>query len=139
MATVRVYIRKRPSKDGKFPISICITISRKQEYIMTGQKLDSLSHWDEKAQRVKKSHPNATRLNNFLLTELAKANDKALEMETKGYVARLVFSAKSITAVTRHWPLRSMTSEKRYVFKGRRRRYLQLSSGRDLQNFKSDH
>jgi integrase len=84
MATVRVYIRKRAAKDGKYPISICITINRKQEYILTGQKLDSLDQWDEKAQRVRKSHPSATRLNNFLLNELAKANDKALEMETKG-------------------------------------------------------
>jgi len=54
---------------------------------MTGQKLDSLSQWNEKAQRVNKSHPNSTRLNNFLLGELAKANDKALEMEAKGYVS----------------------------------------------------
>lgn len=54
---------------------------------MTGQKLDSLSQWDEKSQRVKKSHPSAIRLNNFLLAELAKANDKALEMEAKGYVS----------------------------------------------------
>jgi hypothetical protein len=37
-----------------------------------------------KKQRVRSTHPNATRLNNFLLKELAKANDKALEMETKG-------------------------------------------------------
>lgn len=87
MATVRVYIRKRAAKDGKYPISICVTINRKQEYIMTGQKLDSLDQWDDKSQRVKKSHPNATRLNNFLLSELAKANDKALEMETKGHVS----------------------------------------------------
>jgi len=87
MATVRVYIRKRAAKDGKYPISICITINRRQEYILTGQKLDSLDQWDEKNQRVKKSHPNATRLNNFLLNELAKANDKALEMEAKGQVS----------------------------------------------------
>jgi integrase len=84
MATVRVYIKKRAARDGKFPISICITINRRQEYIMTGQKLDSLNQWDTKTQRVKKSHPNSTRLNNFLLCELAKANDKALEMEAKG-------------------------------------------------------
>lgn len=60
---------------------------------MTGQKLDSLAQWDEKAQRVKKTHPSAVRLNNFLLNELAKANDKALEMETKGHV-----SAKQVKA-----------------------------------------
>jgi len=84
MATVRVYIRKRPAKDGKFPITICITVNRKQVYIMTGQKLDSLSQWNEKTKRVNKSHPNANRLNNFILNEIAKANDKALELETKG-------------------------------------------------------
>lgn len=87
MATVSIYIRKRPAKDGKFPISIRITINREQVYIMTGQKLDSLTQWDEKAQRVKKSHPNSIRLNNFLLAEVAKANNRALEMETKGQVS----------------------------------------------------
>lgn len=84
MATVDLYIWKRPSKDGKFPISVRITINRKPPYIMTGQKLDSLDQWDSKLQRVRKSHPNSVRLNNFLLSELAKANDKALELETKG-------------------------------------------------------
>jgi len=29
----------------------------------------NLAQWDEKSQRVKKTHANATRLNNFLLTE----------------------------------------------------------------------
>lgn len=95
MATVDFYIWKRPSKDGKFPISVRITINRKPSYIMTGQKLDSLDQWDVKKQRVK-THPNATRLNNFLRTELAKANDKALEMETKGQV-----SAKAVKAAVR--------------------------------------
>ena len=84
MATVDFYIWKRPAKDGRFPISIRITISRKPSYIMTGQKLDSLDQWDSKAQRVKKTHPNSARLNNFLKNELAKASDKALELETKG-------------------------------------------------------
>jgi hypothetical protein len=84
MATVDFYVWKRPSKDGKFPISIRITIDRKPSYIMTGQKLDRLEQWDSKRQCVKeRSHPNSTRLNNFLRNELAKANDKALEMETQ--------------------------------------------------------
>src|ERR1700761_8596019 len=84
MATVDFYIWKRPAKGGRFPISIRITIDRKPSYIMTGQKLDSLDQWDSKAQRVKKTHPNSVRLNNFLKGELAKASDKALELETKG-------------------------------------------------------
>ncbi len=93
MATVDFYIWKRPSKDGKFPISVRITIDRKPSYIMTGQKLDSLEQWDTKKQRVKTTHPNSERLNNFLRKELAKANDKALELETKGYA-----SAKEVKA-----------------------------------------
>jgi len=84
MATVDLYIWKRPAKDGKYPISVRITINRKPSYIMTGQKLDNLEQWDSKKQRVKNSHPNAVRLNNFLLSELAKVNDKCLELETKG-------------------------------------------------------
>ncbi|HWD86794.1 MAG TPA: site-specific integrase [Mucilaginibacter sp.] len=84
MATVDLYVWKRPAKDGKFPISVRITINRKPSYIMTGQKLDNLNQWDSKMQRVRKSHPNSVRLNNFLLSEIAKANDKALELETKG-------------------------------------------------------
>lgn len=87
MATVDLYIWKRPAKDGKFPISVRITINRKASYIMTGQKLDNLDQWDSKMQRVRKSHPNSVRLNNFLLSELAKANDKVLEMETKGHAS----------------------------------------------------
>lgn len=84
MATVDFYIWKRAAKDGKFPISVRITTNRAPSYIMTGQKLDRLDQWDAKTQRVKKTHPNSTRLNNYLLNELAKANDKALELETKG-------------------------------------------------------
>jgi site-specific recombinase XerD len=87
MATVDLYIWKRPNKEGKFPISVRITINRKPSYIMTGQKLDSLDQWDKKTQRVKRTHPNAVRLNNYLLNEIAKANDKALEMETKGHAS----------------------------------------------------
>lgn len=83
MATVDFYVWKRPAKDGKFPISVRITIARKPSYIMTGQKLDNLDQWDAKKQKVKSSHPNSTRLNNYLRNELAKANDKSLEMETQ--------------------------------------------------------
>ncbi|MBS1502094.1 MAG: site-specific integrase [Bacteroidetes bacterium] len=128
MATVRVYIRKRPSKDGKFPISICITVNRKQVYIMTGQKLDGLDQWDEKNQRVKKSHPNATRLNNFLLSELAKANDKALELETKGHT-----SAKEVKI-----SLKPIEEVKMYFRHIANQRLAELKAIGDYDAFRSD-
>jgi hypothetical protein len=37
---------------------------------MTGQKLDSVDQWNEKSQRVHKSHPNAARLNKKTLFRL---------------------------------------------------------------------
>ena len=39
--------------------------------------------WDEKGQRVRKSYPNSTRLNNLLLRKLAEATDTMLELETQ--------------------------------------------------------
>lgn len=113
MATVDFYIWKRPTKDGRFPISVRITIDRKPSYIMTGQKLDSLNQWDAKTQRVKKSHPNSVRLNNFLLNELTKANDKVLELEAKKQV-----SAKEVRVSLKP------VDEKRFYFREVANRFL---------------
>jgi len=42
--------------------------------------------------RVKKSHPNSARLNNFIIKKLAEANDKLLEMEGNeaGFSAQII-------------------------------------------------
>ena len=82
MATVKIVLRQKKNKDGTFPLTIRITKDRRTSFIHLGKHLKE-SDWDEGAQRVKKSHPNSGRLNNYLLKKLAEANDKALELETQ--------------------------------------------------------
>lgn len=86
MATVKIVLRKEEKADGTYPLAIRVTKDRKSSYIYLDYSVKPMD-WDEKLQRIKKSHPNSTRLNNFLLKKLAEANDKALEIESqKEYV-----------------------------------------------------
>jgi len=82
MSSVKVVLRQKQNKDGLFPLAVRITKDRKTTYIYLGQAIAE-SQWDETAQRVKKSHPNSARLNNFILKKLAEANDTLLELQTQ--------------------------------------------------------
>jgi len=91
MANVKVVLRKETKKDGTSPLAIRITKDRKSSYIYLEYSIKA-NDWDKAAQRVRKSHPNSTRLNNFLIKKLAEANDSTLESETK----KTTVSAKSL-------------------------------------------
>ncbi|MFY0601673.1 MAG: tyrosine-type recombinase/integrase [Cyclobacteriaceae bacterium] len=83
MASIKIVLRKeKQKKDGTYPLAIRIIKDRKPKYIHIDHSIQ-LKHWDADERRVKKSHPNAKQLNNFLLKKLSEANDKALEAETK--------------------------------------------------------
>ncbi|WP_421825934.1 phage integrase SAM-like domain-containing protein [Larkinella sp.] len=72
----------KANQDGTFPLAIRVTVDRKSSYIYLGQSLRE-SDWDALQQKVKKSHPNSTRLNNFILQKRAEANDKLLDMASQ--------------------------------------------------------
>lgn len=81
MSKIKIVLRKeKRQKDGKMPLAIRITKDRKLSYIHLGISL-SEDQWDAESQQVKK-HANTKRINHFILTKLAEANDKALELET---------------------------------------------------------
>lgn len=82
MASLKVILRKEKKADGLYPLAIRITKDRKSSYIYLDYRIAE-SDWDKASQRVKKSHPNSTRLNNFLLKKLSEATDSALEVESK--------------------------------------------------------
>lgn len=82
MASVKIILRKEKKSDGLYPLAIRITKDRKSHYIYLDYRIAE-SDWDKAAQRVKKSHANHVRLNNYLLNKLATATDQALEIETK--------------------------------------------------------
>lgn len=82
MATIKIVLRKKVNKDGTFPLAIRMTKDRKTSFIHLGYNLKK-EEWIEAEQRVKSSHPNSKRLNNFLLTKKAEASDRIIEAETQ--------------------------------------------------------
>lgn len=83
MASLKIVLRtSSKKKDGTCPLAIRITKDRKSRFIFTGYYI-SESYWDKDLSRVKRSHPNSSRLNNFLLKKLSEANDMLIETESK--------------------------------------------------------
>jgi integrase/recombinase XerD len=82
MASIKIVLRKKINKDGTYPLAIRITKDRRTSFIHLGYHVKE-TEWDGVTQKVRKSHPNSTRLNNFLMGKLAEATDKSLEIETQ--------------------------------------------------------
>jgi integrase len=78
VSTIKAVLRKKPNKEGLYPIVVRITKNRKSSFVYTGQYIE-LKYWDEKNFRVKRSHPNSNRLNNFIAKRLSEINDTLLE------------------------------------------------------------
>jgi len=79
--TVKIVLRKKQKNNDTYPLAIRITKDRKSSFIHTGYYICE-KDWDASNERVKKSHPNSTRLNNFLLAKKVEANNQSLELET---------------------------------------------------------
>ncbi len=79
--SVKIVLRKKKKKNETYPLAIRITKDRKTSFIYTGQYIHE-KDWDAANERVKKTHPNSTRLNNYLLTKKVEANNQSLELET---------------------------------------------------------
>ncbi|UOY04981.1 site-specific integrase [Muricauda sp. SCSIO 64092] len=79
MASVKILLWKHyEKKDGTCPLVLRITKDRKPRYVFTGTYILE-KDWDSVHSKIKKSHPNSKRLNNFLLKKLTEADDTALE------------------------------------------------------------
>jgi integrase len=81
MVSIKIILWKHDKKkDGTFPLALRITQNRKTRYVFTGKYIFE-KDWDASASKVKKSYPNSTRLNTFLLTKLKEANRTLLDLE----------------------------------------------------------
>lgn len=75
MVSIKIVIRKnKEKKDGSVPIAIRISKNYKTNYTFTGQYILE-KDWDEVNSRVRKSHPNSKKINNFLLKKLTEVTD----------------------------------------------------------------
>lgn len=80
--SIKIVLRKKVNKKEEHPIAIRITKNRKSSFIYMGHYLNE-KYWDVKNNKVKKSHPNSTRLNNLLYKRLFEINEIILELQTK--------------------------------------------------------
>ena len=81
MATIKALLWKKVNKAGQCTIAIRITKNRKSTYIHTGQKIEP-KYWDDVKDKVKKSHPNSNRLNNFISSKIVEINNSLLGIES---------------------------------------------------------
>lgn len=96
MASIKIVLRNKPKADGTCPLTIRVIKDRKSSFVYLGYHILP-EHWDEKNARVRKSHPNATRLNNFLAKKLAEAADTSLKVETEKKTASVQAIKREIT------------------------------------------
>ncbi len=97
MASIKILLWKHDKKkDETFPIALRITQNRKTRYIFTGKYIKE-KDWDVSNSKVKKSHPNSARLNNFLIVKLAEANKTLLDLESENKVTSSKQVKKEIT------------------------------------------
>jgi site-specific recombinase XerD len=83
MATIDVILwEHQANKDGTYPLRLRITKDRKTTYKALGYSIEA-KDWDKERKRVKKSHTNSTRLNNFISKKIVEIQDIAIEEETK--------------------------------------------------------
>tara|TARA_R100001369_G_scaffold28219_3_gene50672 strand:+ start:154 stop:1368 length:1215 start_codon:yes stop_codon:yes gene_type:complete len=81
-SNAKIVLRKKPNKDGRYPLAIRISKNRRSNYHYIGHYID-VKDWDEKNIRVKKSHSNANRLNGLLSYKLSEANKMLIELQSE--------------------------------------------------------
>ena len=136
MSTVKViFDEKRLTKSGEVPIWLRIIKDRKPKYISLGIKVKP-KDWDEINNRVRKSHPNSQRLNNFISHKLAEAEGIILELDTsqmysspskvkdavmgRSSVSFLKFAQKNLDRLEKEGKIGSMISQKNTLIKLKR-------------------
>lgn len=102
-SNAKIIVRKKPNKEGLYPLAVRITKNRQSTYHYIGHYID-LKDWDAKNLRVRKSNANSERLNNLLITKLLEANIALVDLQSdnKDYSASqikesLYSSSKSST------------------------------------------
>ena len=82
MASIQTVLRNKPNARFLYPIAIRITKDRKTSYIFTGQYIDKMQ-WNQQKGLVRNSHPDATSINQLILSKLSEANKRLLKAESE--------------------------------------------------------
>lgn len=82
MATIKAVLKRNKKRDGTFPIGIRVTKDRKSNIVLLDYSVPE-ELWDVEKGRVRKGHPNSTRLNNLIAKKIAELSDKAIALESE--------------------------------------------------------
>ena len=82
VSTKIIFRTDKVNSQGEHPLFLRLIKNRKSKYISLGLYLKS-DHWDDENKRVKKSHPNAMRLNNYIAKKISEAQDVVIKLETE--------------------------------------------------------
>ncbi|NJY63258.1 tyrosine-type recombinase/integrase [Salinimicrobium sp. CDJ15-81-2] len=83
MANVKIVLRRNMiRKDGTIPLALRISENYKTNYHWLGQYVFE-KDWDKTAGKVKRTHPNYRKLNNFLMKRLTEVNDIYFESKDR--------------------------------------------------------
>lgn len=119
MASIKIVRRKnKQRKDGTAPLALRISKDYKTNYCFTGQYVLE-KDWNAEEGRVRKSHPNSKKLNNFLLKKLTDANDISFEKNNNAsskLIKKKLQNSKSKQSFFKVAALRVETKFKRSVF-----------------------
>ena len=89
MAKVKIVLWKyQQNKDGSYPLRLRIYKNGKIHYRSLGYSL-KVEDWNDRNCEVRKSHPNAKRLNHKLAKEVADTLDKLITIENKAPMASI--------------------------------------------------
>ena len=79
-SNAKIVLRKKPNREGLYPLAIRITKNRKSTYQYVGHYIE-LEDWDEKNIRVKRSNSNFDNLNSLLSQKLSEANKVLITLQ----------------------------------------------------------
>ncbi|TYQ00222.1 site-specific recombinase XerD [Tenacibaculum adriaticum] len=83
MASIKIVRRKnKERKDGTAPLALRLSKNYKTNYFFTGQYILE-KDWDCENGKVKRTHPNHKKINNFLMKKIIEANDISFEVNNK--------------------------------------------------------
>ncbi|RIA08577.1 site-specific recombinase XerD [Flavobacteriaceae bacterium MAR_2010_72] len=76
----KIVLRKKPNKEGLYPLAIRITKNRRSTFQYIGHYIE-LEEWDRRNFNVKKSHPNSEYLNSLMTTQLSEVNKALISLQ----------------------------------------------------------
>lgn len=97
MASVKVVPKwSKKKKNGEIPLYIRIIKDRKSTFISMRYGIMP-DYWDKENNCVKRSHPNSTRLNSFIINKVVEINNIVLQAETENSLINLNKLKQKIT------------------------------------------